>query len=146
MSKTARSTRAGAPLRGTWRLVETELWDVKDLDLVESAHLTLGPGGLGELQLLTIAAGIDYRISKREGMPFVEFSWAGYDESDPTSGRGWAHLAPSGALKGRLFIHQGDESGFTARREGGDASQKAGLANKSSGARLRRARARPPRR
>jgi hypothetical protein len=76
--KTGRPKQAVAALRGTWRLIETELWDVEDLDLVESAHLTLGPGGLGELQLIAIGAGIDYRISEREGIPFVEFSWAGW--------------------------------------------------------------------
>ena len=30
---------------GTWRIVDTELWDVSDLDLVEAAHLTLKPTG-----------------------------------------------------------------------------------------------------
>jgi hypothetical protein len=124
--KSGRPQKAVAALRGTWRLVETEMWDVDDLDLVESAHLTLGPQGLGELQLIAIGAGIDYRISERDGMPFVEFSWAGYDDSEPASGRGWARLEPSGALKGRLFIHQGDESGFTAYREAEGQSSKGG--------------------
>jgi hypothetical protein len=110
----ARPEKAVTALRGTWKLVDTELWDVEDLDLVESAHLTLGPDGLGELRLIAIGADIDYRISERDGMPFVEFSWAGYDESEPVSGRGWARREPGGALKGRLFIHRGDESGFTA--------------------------------
>jgi hypothetical protein len=127
-------------------LVETELWDIEDLDLVESAHLTLGPDGLGELQLIAIGAGIDYRVGERDGMPFVEFSWAGYDESDPASGRGWARLEPSGALKGRLFIHQGDESGFTAYREAEDPRPRATLGGKPSNFRLQRSRARRARR
>jgi hypothetical protein len=49
------------------------MWDVDDLDLVESAHLTLGPQGLGELQLIAIGAGIDYRVSERDGIPLWSF-------------------------------------------------------------------------
>jgi hypothetical protein len=30
-------------LLGTWRIVETELWDVDDLDVTDPAHLTLEP-------------------------------------------------------------------------------------------------------
>jgi hypothetical protein len=104
-------------LQGTWRLVDAEMWDAEALDLLEPAYLAFGPRGSGEFQLIAIGAAIDYRVSERDGMPFVEFSWAGHDDSDPASGRGWARLEPSGALKGRLFIHQGDESGFTAHRE-----------------------------
>lgn len=118
------------------------MWDVDDLDLVEPAYLTLGPHGLGELQLLAIGAGIDYRVSERDGMPFVEFSWAGYDDTDPATGRGSARLEPSGALKGRFFIHQGDESGFTAFREAEAQRSKGGPGGKTSTFRPQRARAR----
>ena len=106
-----------AMFHGIWRIVETALWDVDALDLIEAAHLRFDARGLGELQLIAIGAGIDYRVSERDGRPFVEFSWVGYDDADPASGRGWARLEPDGALKGRLFIHQGDESAFTAYRE-----------------------------
>jgi hypothetical protein len=122
--KAGQPRQAMAALQGTWRLVETEMWDVDALDPLESAHLTFGPRGLGELQLIAIDAVVDYRASERDGMPFVEFSWAGYDDSDPASGRGWARLELAGALKCRLFIHQGDESGFTAYREAEGRSSK----------------------
>lgn len=104
---------------GTWRIVETELWDVDALDLVQPAHITFDRDGLGELQLIAIGASIDHRVSERAGAPFVEFSWSGYDDSDPASGRGWARIEPGGALKGKLFIHQGDESSFVAYCEVG---------------------------
>jgi hypothetical protein len=48
----------------------------------------------------------------------VEFSWSGVDDRDDASGRGVAHLEPDGALVGRIFIHCGDDSSFTARRFG----------------------------
>ena len=138
-----RGQKAGAPaFHGTWRIVETELWDVDALDLVEAAHITFDSSGLGELQLIAIGAAIDYRVSGRDEVPFVEFSWAGYDDSDPVSGRGWARLEPGGALKGRLFIHQGDESAFAAYREAEAPTPGGASRQKPSNFRLQRSRAR----
>ena len=102
-------------LLGTWRIVETELWDVSDLDLMAPAHLALEPRGHGRLGLLAIEAELDYRVVQREGLPAVEFSFEGSDEGDRISGRGWAILDGE-RLRGHLFIHQGDDSGFAAAR------------------------------
>ena len=85
-------------LLGTWRIVATALWDVDDLDLMDPAHLTLEPKGHGRL-----------------GLPAIEFSFEGSDEGDQISGRGWAILDGE-QLRGQLFIHHGDDSGFTAAR------------------------------
>jgi len=93
------------------------MWDLEDLDVVEEARITFNRDAVGELRLLAIGASIDYRIGQRDGAACVEFSWAGYDESEPASGRGWARI-DSGVMNGTLFIHQGDESAFTASREG----------------------------
>lgn len=49
-------------LLGTWRIVDTELWDLDDLDLIEPAYLTLEPRGHGRLGLLAIEATLDYRV------------------------------------------------------------------------------------
>jgi hypothetical protein len=38
---------------------------------------------------------------------------------DPASGRGWARVEDD-TMRGKLFIHQGDESSFTAKRQSGD--------------------------
>ncbi len=102
-------------LLGTWRIVETELWDLDDLDLMDPAHLTLQPKGHGRLGLLAIEADLDYRVVQREGLPAIEFSFEGSDEGDQISGRGWAILEGE-QLQGRIFIHHGDDSGFTACR------------------------------
>jgi hypothetical protein len=42
-----------------------------------------------------------------------------YDESDPASGRGWAALEEDGTLRGHLYFHLGDDSGFRAVHAGG---------------------------
>ncbi|MEV6632192.1 hypothetical protein AB0M54_15715 [Actinoplanes sp. NPDC051470] len=46
----------------------------------------------------------------------VEFSWEGVDEGDEVSGRGWAALTETGEVEGRIFFHNGDDSGFRAVR------------------------------
>ena len=108
-------TAAKRLFTGVWRIVDTELWNLDDLDLLEPAHLTLEPGGLGTLRLLAIDADLDYRIVERDGRPAAEFSFEGSDEGDRISGRGWAILDGE-QLRGRLFFHRGDDSAFTASR------------------------------
>ena len=84
--------------------------------MVVPAHITFSRDHLGELELLAIEGSVDYRLGKRDGALVAEFSWEGSDEGQPISGRGWALLADD-QLAGRLFIHQGDETGFTAKRD-----------------------------
>jgi hypothetical protein len=110
-----RGRTAKHSLLGTWRIVGADLWDVDDLDSMDPAHLTLEPRGHGRLGLLAIEAELDYRVVQREGLPAIEFSFEGFDEGDRISGRGWAILDGE-QLRGHLFIHQGDDSGFTAAR------------------------------
>jgi hypothetical protein len=103
-------------IEGQWRIVETELWDQETLDLVVPAYMRFDRGGLGEMELIAIGASIDYRVEQRDGAFVLEFSWSGFDEMDATSGRAWA-LIDGDTIRGKLFIHQGDESTFVARRE-----------------------------
>ncbi len=101
------------PFLGRWRIVASELWAPEDLDTVVPAHINFGRDRLGELELIAIGASIDYRVGKRDGSPIVEFTW----EDQPVSGRGWVRLSGGDEIVGRLFIHQGDETGFTAKRD-----------------------------
>jgi len=103
-------------VEGRWRIVESDLWDQEALDLVVPAHITFGGDGLGEMELIAIQASIDYRVEERDGLPIVEFSWSGFDDSDESSGRGHAYV-DGDTMTGNLFIHRGDESGFVAKRE-----------------------------
>jgi hypothetical protein len=47
---TARTAKRS--LLGPWRIVETDVWDVDDLDATDPADLTLEPNGHGRLGLL----------------------------------------------------------------------------------------------
>jgi hypothetical protein len=105
-------------IAGRWRIVETELWEREALDLVVPAYISFDRQGLGEMQLIAIGASIDYRVEQRDDATVLEFSWSGFDEMDATSGRAWARI-DGDTMRGKLFIHQGDESTFVARRERG---------------------------
>ena len=122
------------PFLGKWRITVSDVWTREDLKSVVPAHITFNRHRLGELELIAISASVDYRIGKRDGTPIVEFMWEGSDEGQPVSGRGWAHLT-GGNLKGQLFIHQGDETEFTAKRNPLQASRSRGGASRAAGRR-----------
>ena len=77
-----------------------DVWDNDYLDLVEPAHITF-----------------EVRYGGRGGSASAEFSWEGFSDADPASGRGWATLGTAGRLVGHIFIHNSDDSGFVAERE-----------------------------
>ena len=116
-SKSSRAAKArSSSILGAWRITGTELWDQDALDLIEEARIYFGKDKLGELAMIAVRADVDYRLETREGKQRVEFSFEGDDEGDPCSGRGWAMLDDDDVLRGRLYIHRGDDSAFEAVR------------------------------
>ncbi len=101
---------------GSWRITETEVWSRKDIDLEKPAYIEFAGDRMGEFHLLFVHGWMDCRYGTRDGKPGVEFSWEGIDEGNQCSGRGWAVLEAD-RLDGRLFFHDGDDSGFTAERQ-----------------------------
>ncbi len=101
---------------GRWRITDSSNWSPEDLDLVGAAQILFKRDGAGELQMVAIEGTLDYRISHRDGESVLEFSWAGFDQGDEVGGRGTARIE-RGILKGELFVHQGDNATFAARRE-----------------------------
>jgi hypothetical protein len=101
-------------IAGRWRITEAELWDCDALNLVAPAFIEFTEDGSGSFGFIAIQGEMDCREVERDGRPGVEFSWEGNDECDPASGRGWAALEKDGSLRGRIFFHLGDDSGFTA--------------------------------
>lgn len=104
-------------IAGRWQITETELWDTDDLNLVTPAFIEFAEDESGSFGFIAVQGEMDCREVNRDGRPGVEFSWEGSDECDPASGRGWAVLQDDGSLRGRIFFHFGDDSGFTAVRE-----------------------------
>ena len=96
---------------GWWRIVDCELWDLKALELLGPALLSL-TGEDDQLRMAAILAHVHLRPTKRG----VSFSWEGASEFDPISGTGTASVDKEGRLKGRIRIKDGDETTFVAVR------------------------------
>ena len=103
--------------KGRWRISETDVWDNDYLDLVEPAHIMFEGENDGLFVFGTVKAWLDVRYGSRDGSACAEFSWEGFNDADPASGRGWAALGTAGRLVGHTFIHNSDDSGFVAERE-----------------------------
>jgi hypothetical protein len=104
-----------SPYRGTWRIIEMEQWDKAYIDLVVPGYIAFREDNQGEFQFGVVHGDLDYRIEPYHDTQRLEFSWEGEDEMDPVSGRGWAILQ-DGQLQGRIYFHEGDDSGFTAAK------------------------------
>ena len=102
---------------GSWRIEDMEVWGGDDLDLLGLANITFDEDGLGSFQFVAVVGFTDCRFSERDGKPLVEFSWQGHDDGEDTCGRGWGIIEGDGKLRGRIFIHCGDDSAFTAKRD-----------------------------
>ena len=62
--------------------------------------------------MIAIEASLDCRYEGKR----VEFSLFGADEYDPIAGRGWATINEAGKMGGMLYLHDGDETEFTAEK------------------------------
>lgn len=98
---------------GRWRITSMTEWDQDFVDEEVPGYFEFTKDGLGEFQFGFVRCDVDWRSMERDGQPAVEFSFEGMDEMTPTSGRGWA-IIDGNTLDGIIFLHQGDESGFTA--------------------------------
>lgn len=80
------------------------------------AHITVRDDLTGEFPFGLVQGARDARVSVADDVVRADFSWSGFDENDPVSGRGWMQVTGDQA-EGRLFIHLGDDSAFTAVRQ-----------------------------
>lgn len=103
------------PFIGTWYIVEMEAWDQEYVNMEVPGHFTFREDGTGHFQFGLVQGEMDCRMGTDDGRERIEFTWEGQDEMDSVSGRGWA-VIENGDLHGRIFLHQGDDSTFQARR------------------------------
>ena len=117
--------KSSNPFLGRWQIVSMTEWDEDYLNEEVEAYIEFSADSLGSFQFGYVQGAIDHRIIEREGKPAVEFSWEGGDGADgtPLTGRGWAVLEGD-ELNGMIYIHCGDESGFTARLAGKKGGRK----------------------
>lgn len=107
---------------GHWQITGMKVWDRLHRRRGE-AYVGIDPNRFGEFHIARVTGWIDYRLVERGGRPAVEWSWEGNEEMDQVSGRGWAVPGEDGHLRGRIFIHDGDDSVFEAKRGGGAATR-----------------------
>ncbi len=98
-------------LKGRWRIVEMEAWDKDFLDLVEPAYILFGDTS-SEFAFGCVTGSFGF-VDDNDA---IAFDWDGADEVDEAGGNGWAELQDDGSLVGEIAFHNGDESGFIARR------------------------------
>lgn len=97
--------------QGRWRIAAMDLWDKDVIDLIEPGFIAFN-GEEGEMRFIAVRAWLDVRYATRNEVSIAEFSWEGVDEGEQRCGRGWVELGPNGGLRGYIFFHNGDESGF----------------------------------
>lgn len=93
---------------GKWQIIEMELWEQKDVELMGPAFIEFGNNGAGEFNFIAVEGCMDCHHIKKNGLPFVDFTWDGNDECDPVNGRGWATIE-NDILSGRIYFHQGEK-------------------------------------
>ncbi len=103
------------PFVGTWSIIEMEAWDQEYVNMEVPGHFTFKKNGTGLFQFGLVQGEMDCRVKNADRGSRIEFSWEGQDEMDPASGRGWA-VIENGELRGRTYIHLGDDSAFRARK------------------------------
>jgi hypothetical protein len=103
-------------LMGRWRITEMDLWEQDDIDLVAPGFVEFGEDHRGSLGFIAVQGGMDWREAPRYGQQGAEFTWEGFDEGDPVTGRGWTVVEEGGSLRGHIYFHLGDDSGFRAER------------------------------
>jgi hypothetical protein len=98
-----------------------DLWAEDFIDLDVPGHFTFADDQGGEFQCGMVVGWMDCRYDKERAR--VEFSWEGADEADDARGREWAEL-DGRQLRGRIFIHRGDDSGFVAIKQAANPAPK----------------------
>ena len=112
----ATDRKTATAFSGTWRITSAELWDTDALDTMQPAFIKFDDESIGSFGMIVISAGIDCRFGSRDGKPLVEFTFDGDDDGHPCTGRAWGVIENDGKIRGRMFIHLGDDSGFVAER------------------------------
>ena len=93
-----------------------DLWDRKAIELLGPGYIAFRKDATGSFRFIAVEGWMDCRPVQTDNGPGVEFSWSGNDELDPASGRGTAVLQDDGSLRGHIYFHLGDDSGFRAER------------------------------
>jgi hypothetical protein len=104
-----------SPFAGRWHIESMTAWDEDFINADVRGFIAFDGEGGGEFQFGYVHGWMDCLLTTRDGEPAVEWDWEGNDEMDPARGRGWAVLVGD-ELHGRISFHEGEDSGFVAKR------------------------------
>ena len=123
------NTMTKNPFQGRWRILGLDKVDPADANIECTPYLVFEDEG-GEFQVAEVYSDdIDYRVGTRDGLPAIEWTWAGKQAvtsdysmkfedkiaTEKVHGRGWAVLE-DGMLRGEIWVHQSADTGFAARK------------------------------
>jgi hypothetical protein len=100
---------------GTWHITEMENWDEDYFNMEVQAHVTIDERNNGDFQFGLVSGGLSGEIVKNKTSEIFEFTWDGSDECDEACGSGWLKLKNKTTLEGKIKIHNGDSSVFSAK-------------------------------
>lgn len=93
-----------------------EMWDQEAVESLGPGFFDFNVKDSGRFRFICVEGDMDCRFTRnKKGRPLVHFTWSGFDEFDPTGGRGWAVVRDE-SLRGRIYFRHGDDSSFTAVR------------------------------
>ena len=104
--------------RARWRILSMDAWGKEFIDLVGPGFIEFDDHGGGEMRFGAVHLSLDCRSVVEPDRSRLEFTFEGFDEGDAVSGRGWAELEGK-TVTGHIYIHNGDDSGFTAKKARG---------------------------
>ena len=100
---------------GKWRILEMDQWDQDYVNAETPGHITFEKKGQGRFHFGYVHAQLDWRYDP--AIDRVDFSFEGSCEGDEMNGRGWAKIEEKPKqMSGKIVFHQGDESGFKAKK------------------------------
>ncbi len=108
---------------GLWHIYEMSEWDKDYFNMEVQAYIKIEKSGSGEFQFGLVFGSMDRRIVNHPDGKRFEFTWNGNDECDEASGSGWLSLKGTDEIEGEIRIHDGDCSGFMARRVASSGKQ-----------------------
>ena len=115
--------KPGSTCTGLWHIVSMTEWDEDFFNAEVPGFIEFNDKNSGSFQFGYVSGDMDCRLTTREGEPANEWTWEGNDEMDHAEGRGWA-VVKGDELHGIIFFHEGDESGFVAKRVAEKKSKK----------------------
>lgn len=104
-------------LAGKWHIIEMSGWDKEVIDEDVKAYISIQKNGSGEFRFCYVNG--DDVNGEFKNSPYgavFDFTFIGSDECDETSGDGWLRTIDGKIAEGQIRFHNGDKSGFRARK------------------------------